>query len=68
MTTAQLAQLPHCLPAGLPTLLPSSMSTTLCWACSWISVSQAWGGTRHGQAADALQSPPSPDTGIVAQT
>lgn len=29
---------------GVLTLFPSSISTTLCWAYSWISVSQACGG------------------------
>lgn len=31
----------QCWQQGL-TLLPSSMTTTSCWAYSWISVSQAW--------------------------
>lgn len=31
------------------TLFPSSMSTTSCWAYSWISVSHAWGEGREGE-------------------
>lgn len=38
------------LPVGGLTLLPSSISTTSCWAYSWISVSHAWReGRRDGE-------------------
>lgn len=37
----------------MPTLFPSSMSTTSCWAYSWISASQAC----HGRAETRLVFP-----------
>lgn len=49
--------------AGMLTLFPSSMSTTSCWAYSWISVSQAYWGraeTRMEAGAPCIPCPSRP--------